>query len=147
MRDYRQGLADRLGVERERLHFEVRPGAPPSFDVLVDGKDLTPEQEQAVVSFLEENPDAAKPVPKPAKAPSRPPPQPKVRCQFCEKTSVDSARVGESLRYVPYCAGHREEATADADRILKIVTRPCTGCGAPAPFYHHKPDCKRLQRR
>lgn len=143
MRDYRQELADKLDLEVDRLHFEVRPGTPPQFELLVDGKDLTPEQEAVVVAFLGENPEAAK-VPKKAKPSPKPLAQPRPRCQFCKTTSVDSARVGETLRYVPYCEEHRDRGLADAARILALITKPCSKCGAPAPWYHHKPECPRL---
>jgi hypothetical protein len=142
MRDYRQELADRLGLEVDRLHFEAKRGASAQFEILVDGQDLTPEQEQIAVSFIEENPDAAK-VPKASKIPS----QPKARCQFCKEKSVDSARVGDSLRYIPFCKDHKGQSEAEAARVQALVTRPCSGCGAPAPFYRHKPDCPRLQRK
>jgi hypothetical protein len=133
-----------LGIEVESLHFEVQPGNPPRFDVMVDGKDLTPEQEQTVIAFVGENPDVGKA--KKARA-SVQPSQPKARCQFCKETSVDNARVGESLQRIPYCAEHGEKATTEADRILKRVTRPCSKCGAPAPFYPHTPDCSYVKGR
>jgi hypothetical protein len=142
--DYRRDLAEKLGVEAERLHFEVQPGSPPSFDVMVDGKDLTQDQEQTVIAFVGDNPDVGRA--KKARAPVQPP-QPKARCQFCKETSVDSARVGESLQRIPYCAEHAEKANSEADRIFKRVTRPCSKCGAPAPFYPHTPDCFYMKGR
>ena len=142
--EYRQELAEKLGVEAETLRFKVQPGSPPRFDVTVDEKDLTPEQEQVVIAFVSENPDVGKA--KKARA-SVQPSQPKARCQFCKETSVDSARVGESLQRIPYCAEHAEKANSEADRIFKRVTRPCSKCGAPAPFYPHTSDCFYMKGR
>jgi len=142
--DYRRELAEKLGIEVEALHFEVQPGSPPSFDVMVNGKDLSQDQEQVVITFVSDNPDVGKA--KKARA-SVQPSQPKARCQFCKETSVESAKVGESLQQIPYCAEHADRANSEADRVLKRVTRPCSKCGAPAPFYPHTPDCGYLKGR
>ncbi len=50
-------LAARLGVSRDRLHFEilVQDGSTVAFEILIDGKDLTPEQERIAVRFIEEH--------------------------------------------------------------------------------------------
>lgn len=50
---YREDLARLLGVSLDRLHFDVRQtGRLVMFEVLVDGKDLTPEQEQIAADFI-----------------------------------------------------------------------------------------------
>lgn len=50
---YREDLARRLGISLDRLHFEiVQSGRLVSFEVLVDGQDLTPEQESVVTAFI-----------------------------------------------------------------------------------------------
>jgi len=69
------------------------------------------------------------------------------RCRFCAGAEVGQVRVPGSLRAVSFCAVHHAEAVAEADRIHAIVTRPCSKCGAPAPYYHHRPDCPRIARR
>jgi hypothetical protein len=116
--EYRQDLAERLGLEVVRLHFEARPGSPPSFDVKVDGNDLSQEQERVVVAFVSENPYVGR-----AREERKPPqpPQPKVQCQFCKEVSVGSARVGDRLQYFPHCADHAERATVEADRVLQRI--------------------------
>ena len=55
---YRDELARRLGVGLERLRFEIaQSGRLVSFEVFVDGKDLTEAQKVVLAKFIEEHED------------------------------------------------------------------------------------------
>lgn len=142
MRDYRQELADRLGLEVGRLHFEAKRGPPPQFEILVDGQDLTPEQEEIAVSFIGENPGITTlPKARPAE------PVPAVPCHSCDTPAVGGVRILYTLRTYYFCEGHAEPVLAEADRVHRIINKPCSKCGAPAPYYPHRSDCARLLRK
>lgn len=50
---YREDLARLLGITLDRLHFDIRQtGRLVMFEIFVDGKDLTPEQEQIAADFI-----------------------------------------------------------------------------------------------
>jgi len=142
VRDYRQELADRLGLEVDRLHFEAKRGPPPQFELLVDGKDLTPEQEEIAVSFIGENPGVSTAKVRPSAAPI-----PAVPCHSCEAPAIGGVRILYTLRTYYFCEEHREPVLAEADRVHRIINKPCSKCGAPAPYYHHALDCVRLTRK
>jgi hypothetical protein len=142
MRDYRQDLADRLGLEVERLHFEVKKGQPPQFEILVDGQDLTQEQEHIAVSFIQANPGAA------AVSKARPvEPAPCLPCHSCDAHAIGGVRIPNTLRTYLFCEEHQDGLLAEADRVHRIINKPCSGCGAPAPYFHHTTDCPRLNRK
>lgn len=142
MRDYRQELADRLGLEVDRLHFDVKRGASTKFEILVDGQDLTVEQERTAIAFIEANPDVATlPKKSPASFVAIPP------CHSCASSAVGGVRISNTLRTYYFCASHADPVLAEAARVDRIINKPCSKCGAPAPYYHHLPDCERMKIR
>lgn len=68
-------------------------------------------------------------------------------CDKCENPAVGGVRILNTLRTYMFCEEHRGALLAEADRVHRIINKPCSGCGAPAPYYHHRTDCPRLLRK
>lgn len=69
------------------------------------------------------------------------------RCDFCAEPGFGTVCVKDSLRTLSYCGDHIETATREAERLYARFNKPCSKCGAPAPFYHHNPECPYLVGR
>lgn len=53
---YRDELAKRLDISLERLTFDIlQDGQMVLFNLLIDGKDLTPEQNQIAIEWIKEH--------------------------------------------------------------------------------------------
>ncbi len=53
---YRDELAKRLGINLDRLTFDIlQDGQMVLFNILIDGKDLTPEQNQIALTWIKDH--------------------------------------------------------------------------------------------